>query len=77
MTRLLIGNNIRHPLVDDVDDPHTAWWAQRLLWFARDGDIIVLACPPEQDFLEYVTILTGTDRNLLRFVPPAPGKGAT
>jgi hypothetical protein len=47
--------------------------AQRLLWFARDDDVVVLPRLPDDSVLDYVTALTGTRRSTLRLVVPDPG----
>jgi hypothetical protein len=47
--------------------------AQRTVWFARDGDVLVLPWSPGEEFLEYVTGLTGTRRSSLRVVVPPGG----
>jgi hypothetical protein len=73
----LIGNSTNHNLVDDLERMWAVWWAQRLLWFARDEDIVVLAAPPQAEFLAYVTGLTGTDHSSLRFVTPPAGVEGT
>ncbi|HEV2343289.1 MAG TPA: peptide ligase PGM1-related protein [Actinocrinis sp.] len=74
MTRLLIGNDFSEDV--RTDRGWTGWWVQRLLWFARDGDVLVLPSAPEGEFLEYVTGLTGTHPESLRFVTPrSAGQG--
>jgi hypothetical protein len=62
--RLLIGNDIE-PSVALKRDVRA--WTQRILWFAREGDALVLMCEPDRDFLAYVTALTGVDPSTLRF----------
>jgi len=73
----LIGNSTNNNLVDDLEQLWAGWWAHRLLWFARDEDIVVLTAPPQAGFLAYVTGLTGTDRSSLRFVTPPAGVEGT
>ncbi|RNL73843.1 peptide ligase PGM1-related protein [Streptomyces sp. I6] len=68
MPRLLIGNRPSDDLVGTWGKPAMGWWAQRLLWFVRDGDVLVLPEPPDEEFLTYVTDLTGTDRTGLTLV---------
>ncbi|MFD3688779.1 peptide ligase PGM1-related protein [Nocardiopsis sp. NPDC058631] len=48
--------------------------AQRMLWYAEDGDVLVLPSPPGPDFMDHVTGLTGTRASTLRFVIPPPGR---
>ncbi|MFD8416223.1 peptide ligase PGM1-related protein [Streptomyces sp. NPDC059650] len=74
MLRLLIGNDWSEELEEPVG---TGWAVQRLLWFARDGDVLVLPVPPEEEFLSYVTSLTGTRRDSIQVVVPPPGRTGT
>ncbi|GAA3756688.1 preATP grasp domain-containing protein [Salinactinospora qingdaonensis] len=69
--RLLIGNHI-----DDSIRlrPETRAWTQRILWFARDGDLIVLPDQPDTRFVNYVTALTGVNPATLRFHTPSGGR---
>jgi hypothetical protein len=71
MTRILIGNDF----AEDVrtDRSWTGWWVQRLLWFARDSDILVLPEEPDRDFMNYATSLTGTNAHALKIVIPEAG----
>ena len=62
--KILIGNHI-DPAIRDRGDLRA--WTQRVLWFARDGDAVVLSCDPDRDFLAYATALTGTDPRSLAF----------
>jgi hypothetical protein len=75
MTRLLIGNDFPEQLAtasqSRMDD--LAWWAQRILWHMRSGDILVLPVEPDPDCVDYVAELTGTDRDSLRIVVPKDG----
>lgn len=50
-----------------------AWGAQRMLWFAADGDVVVLPWLPPDAYLEYVTGLTRTDPRSLTLLAPPPG----
>lgn len=70
MTRLLVGNDFNEDIRGDRE--WTGWWVQRLLWFAQDGDVLVLPSVPEPDFVAYVTGLTGIDARTLRFAAPPP-----
>lgn len=51
--------------------------SQRMLWYARDGDVVVLPTPPGDEFLAHVASLTGVDANSLRFVHPPAGEFGT
>lgn len=71
--RILIGNHI-DPAIRDRGDLRA--WTQRVLWFARDGDVIVLSDEPDQPFLTYATSLTGVNPKSLRIlIPPAAHHG--
>lgn len=75
MTRVLIGNDF----IEDVreDRGWTGWWVQRIAWFARAGDVLVLPTEPDPDFFAYVGRLTGVDPSSWQVVVPpelgAPG----
>ncbi len=70
--RVLVGNDFDEAL---RPRPAFAWWAQRLIWFAQDSDVIVLPERPEDSFLGYVTSMTGTRLESLRFVVPSAHSG--
>jgi hypothetical protein len=73
VSRLLIGNDF----IEDVRDDRgwTGWWVQRIAWFAREGDVLVLPTEPDKDFFGYVAGLTGVDPGSWRVVVP-PDHGA-
>ncbi|CAL9329162.1 hypothetical protein SUDANB145_00030 [Streptomyces sp. enrichment culture] len=71
MTRLLIGNDFNEDLFTRIA---ASWSVQRLAWFAQDGDVLVLPVRPEEEFLAYVTSLTGTRRSAIEVVVPAAGR---
>lgn len=74
MTQLLVG----HDHNEDLRTRKSAsWYSQRLAWFATDGDVLVLPVQPDEDWLKYVTGLTGTRRRTLSVVVPPPGAAAT
>jgi hypothetical protein len=67
--RILIGNHI-DPAIRDRGDLRA--WTQRVVWFARNGDVVVLSDEPDHRFLSYATSYTGVDPASLHFlVPPA------
>ncbi|MDT0345445.1 preATP grasp domain-containing protein [Streptomyces litchfieldiae] len=76
MTRLLVANDFieDQAFVADARLKKTGWWAQRMVWFARDGDVLVMTTRPEDAYLDYVTSLTGTRLATLRVVVPPPGR---
>ncbi|WP_422752066.1 peptide ligase PGM1-related protein [Micromonospora sp. WMMD708] len=83
MTTLIIGNSRTREMVGELTaltrDQLRAGGcaAQRLLWYARDGDVLVLPFAPPADYLTYVTQLTGTDASSLSVVIPPPGSLGT
>ncbi|MBW8486807.1 peptide ligase PGM1-related protein [Actinomadura parmotrematis] len=48
--------------------------AERALWFARDGDVVVLPAAPGEAFVEHVTRTTGVRAASLRIVVPPAGR---
>ncbi|MFJ4057533.1 preATP grasp domain-containing protein [Streptomyces albogriseolus] len=51
-------------------------WTQRLFWFARPGDLLVLCCEPDGAFLDYALSHTGVKRSALTIlVAPAGARG--
>ena len=48
--------------------------SQRMLWYAQDGDVVVLPTPPTEAFVAYVSSMTGVDADTLRFVHPPAGR---
>jgi len=74
--RLLIGNEFNEDRAGLVDakQKKTGWWTQRVIWFAEDHDIMVLAVAPEPRYLEYVTGLTGVHADTLTILVPPPGE---
>jgi len=76
VTRLLIGNDFLEDLtgVTDARQKKSGWWPQRLLWYAKNDDILVLPSLPDDGFFDYVTALTGTRRSSLRIVVPPAGR---
>ena len=84
MTTLHIANSRTADMVGgdlllqtDVEWRIASGHAQRVAWFARDGDVLVLRWAPEDVYLDYVTELTGTRRSSLRLVVPPPGAVGT
>ncbi|MFD0273012.1 peptide ligase PGM1-related protein [Kitasatospora sp. NPDC127111] len=79
MTTLCIGNNRTEEMVGDLtgmtplERQFAGCGAQRMLWFAEDGDVLVLPWSPDPAYLGYVTGLTGTRADSLTVVVPPPG----
>lgn len=62
--RLLIGSDAPASIGLQAD---IRAWTHRLLWFAKDGDAIVLMDNPDPVFVEHVTSITGVDHSTLHF----------
>ncbi|WP_441246920.1 peptide ligase PGM1-related protein [Kitasatospora sp. McL0602] len=79
MTTLCIGNNRTEEMVGDLagmtppERVFAGCGAQRMLWFAEEGDVLVLPWAPDPDYLAYVTALTGVAAGSLTVVVPPPG----
>ncbi|MET8546707.1 zinc-binding dehydrogenase [Kitasatospora sp. NPDC004799] len=79
MTRLCIANSRTEEMVGDLtgmtpsEKSFAGCGAQRMLWWAEDGDVLVLPGAPDPAFLAYVTGLTGVRAGGLTFVVPPPG----
>lgn len=79
MTTLCIANNRTEEMVGDLTGAvplelrYAGCGAQRMLWWAEDGDVLVLPWGPDPEFLAYVTGLTGVRADSLTFVVPPPG----
>jgi len=80
MTGLIVGNSRTAEMVGDLaaltpeQRRQGGYAAQRVLWFARDGDVVVLPWLPPEEYLGYVTTLTGTRVGSLALVVPPPGR---
>ncbi|MEU9044690.1 MULTISPECIES: peptide ligase PGM1-related protein [unclassified Kitasatospora] len=79
MTTLCIANNRTEEMVGDLtgmeplEQRFAGCGAQRMLWWAEDGDVLVLPWGPDPEYLAYVTGLTGVRADSLTFVVPPPG----
>ncbi|WP_131770572.1 hypothetical protein [Candidatus Protofrankia californiensis] len=69
--RILIGNHI-DPIIRNRGDLRA--WTQRVLWFAREGDLVVLCDEPDRQFLTYATSYTGVNPTNLRVLVPPGGR---
>ncbi|MBM9506412.1 peptide ligase PGM1-related protein [Actinacidiphila acididurans] len=80
MRTLLIGNSRTEEMVGDLAglSPQAreaaGYGAHRMLWWAREGDVLVLPTAPEDSFADYVAGLTGTPRDSLTVLVPPPGR---
>ncbi|MGG7568828.1 hypothetical protein [Streptomyces sirii] len=67
--RILIGNHI-DPSIRARGDMRA--WTQRLFWFARPGDLLILCCEPDTAFVDYALSHSGVKRGELTvLVAPA------
>jgi hypothetical protein len=71
--RILIANHI-DPAIRQRSDLRA--WTQRVFWFARDGDLVILSDEPDRRFLAEVTSLTRVDPQALTVVVAPPGRYA-
>jgi hypothetical protein len=77
---LLIGNSRTREMVGDLAalSPQAreaaGYGAHRMLWWAAEGDVLVLPTRPEEAFADYVAGLTGTPRDRLTVLTPPPGR---
>ncbi|MFD5629969.1 hypothetical protein [Streptomyces sp. NPDC127072] len=69
--RILIGNHI-DPAIRDRGDLRA--WTQRVLWFARAGDVVLLCDEPDPQFLTYQASFTGVDPASLHILVPPVGR---
>ncbi|MFD9790938.1 peptide ligase PGM1-related protein [Streptomyces sp. NPDC059070] len=80
MSTLFIANNRTAQMVGDLDEltaehRRTAGvTAQRMIWYAAEGDVLVVPHVPSEEFLAYVTALTGHDRAQIAVIAPPPGR---
>lgn len=63
--RILIGNHVEDSLLPQVD---LRMFVQRIFWFAQPGDIIILPCPADEEFLQYVLGFLGIQRDSLSII---------
>lgn len=69
--RILIGNHIDDSLLRQMD---LRMFAQRVLWFVREGDLIILSAAVDEAFVDHVTSHLGVDVHTLRFLVCPPGR---
>jgi len=65
--RLLVGNDWNAEVRPDRRRG-ADWRAQRIVWFAEEGDVVVIPGTPDDSFLEYATELTGVGRASINVV---------
>lgn len=67
--QIFIGNREPQHLVGTALG-RDSFRGQRVVWHAKDGDVLVLAAPPQMDFIEHAASITGTDVATLHFAIP-------
>jgi len=78
--KLIVANSRTEEMVGDLSKLSEkarkggAWGSQRMLWFATDGDVVILPWLPPDTYLNYVTGLTRTDPQSLALIVPPPGE---
>jgi len=79
MAKLIIGNSRTEEMVGDLallseqEQRLGGWGAQRMLWFATDGDVLVLPWLADDFYNAYVSTMTGTDLSSLTLLVPDTG----
>ncbi|PZT74877.1 MULTISPECIES: preATP grasp domain-containing protein [unclassified Streptomyces] len=68
--RILIGNHI-DPSIRERGDMRA--WTQRLLWFGRPGDLLILCCEPDTAFVDHALAHTGVKREELTVLTAPAG----
>ncbi|MFB8441224.1 hypothetical protein ACFC7A_19480 [Streptomyces niveus] len=68
--RILIGNHI-DPSIRERGDMRA--WTQRLFWFARPGDLLILCCEPDPAFVDHALDHTGVQRQELNVLTVPAG----
>ncbi len=78
--KLIVANSRTEEMVGDLSKLSEkarkggAWGSQRMLWFATDGDVVILPWLPPDTYLNYVTALTRTAPQSLALIVPPPGE---
>ncbi|MGD9528528.1 peptide ligase PGM1-related protein [Pseudonocardia sp.] len=72
--RLLIANDIDETL---FLRPDPRAWAERVFWFAREGDVVVVSDEPDPAFVRHVGAVTGVDTDRVRVHVCPPGVHGT
>jgi Pre ATP-grasp domain/PGM1 C-terminal domain len=79
MRALLVANNRTEETVgnlmslDAAERRFAGCGAQRVLWFAQEGDTVVVPWAPDESYIEYVTMHTGIRPSSLNIIAPPPG----
>jgi hypothetical protein len=79
VTTLWIANTRTEDMVGDLatltdeERRFAGAGSQRMAWLATNDDVVVVPWLPGDDYVDYVTALTGTDRATLRMLAPPPG----
>ncbi|MBV9026637.1 MAG: hypothetical protein JO362_23210 [Streptomycetaceae bacterium] len=68
--RILVGTHI-DPSIRERGDMRA--WTQRLFWFARPGDLLIVCCEPDDAFVDHVLAHIGVKRTELTVLVAPPG----
>ncbi|MPY57501.1 preATP grasp domain-containing protein [Streptomyces spongiae] len=80
MPTLIVSNQRTEEMVGDLEllDPdyrrYVGNQAQRMAWCLREGDILVLPMPADEEFLRYVADSLGIERDSVRVIVPPAGR---
>lgn len=69
--RIFIANHVDAALLEQSDQRA---FVQRVFWFLKDYDQVILPAPHDHDFLSYVAKFTGVNVGTLKFHVAGPGK---
>lgn len=72
--RLLVANDIDETL---FLRPDPRAWAERVFWFAREDDVVVVSDEPDAAFVRHVGAVTGVDMRRVRVHVCPPGAHGT
>jgi hypothetical protein len=73
LTHIFLGNREPEYLVGTALG-RDSFRGQRTVWHAKDGDILVLAAPPQMDFIRHAASITDTDISTMHFAIPQCGE---
>ncbi len=80
MTKLIVSNQRTDEMIGDLATlppdyrRYVAGQAQRMVWLAEPGDVMVLPVDPDREFLRYVAELKGIDPDGWTVVVPPEGR---
>lgn len=60
MSKIIFGNFINQFMTDRVNVTRLTWLSSRKIWYAYDGDMVIIPCPITEYFKQYAYSITGT-----------------